>query len=241
MRALKKTSGEKNSGSIGKIGRISTAEATARALRDAILEGKLLMGQALSEAVLCDMLGVSRTPLREAIVELEGQQLVEVVPYKGARVFKLTVAQIADLGEFRKMLELGALKAALDTDPRVLADDLEEIVEEMGSVRSGGQSDGFGKLDTRFHECIIAHSRNEYLIHAYKTVALKLAVLRMLVQRDDNMIGRSHEGHAELLRHIRNGDNSATGALLECHINGGTRFYEAKAEDALRLRVVGQS
>ena len=226
--------------SIGKIGRIPAAEATARALRDAILEGDLLMGQVLCEAALCDMLGVSRTPLREAIVELEGQQLLEVVPYKGARVFKLTVAQIGDLGEFRKMLELGALEAALGTNPQMLAEDLEAIIREMGSVRSGGQSDGFGKLDTRFHECIIAHSRNDYLIHAYSLVALKLAVLRMLVQRDDHMIARSHEGHSELLHHIRNGHGSTAKTLLERHIDNGTRFYETKTEAALRLRVVGQ-
>lgn len=236
MHDLKKTSG-----SMGKICRISTAEATARTLREAILGGELLMGQVLSEVALCDMLGVSRTPLREAIAELEGQQLVEVIPYKGARVFKLTAAQVTDLGEFRKMLELGALKVALDSDPQRLADDLAEIVAEMGRLCASGQSEGFGKLDTKFHECIIAHSRNEYLIRAYRLVALKLAVLRMLIQRDDTAIGTSYESHVELLQYIRNSDSRTTGTLLERHIDGGTRFYEAKTEDALRLRVVGRS
>lgn len=227
-------------GGIPKIGRKSAASSAADALRQAILEGDLHMGQALSETALCESLGVSRTPLREALLELEGQGLVQIAPYKGTQVFSLTESQIAKLGAFRKTLELAALDAAMDRDPQMLAAAMQKIVTEMDAASAADQSAQFGRLDTRLHECIIAHSGNEYLIHAYHLVALKLAVLRMLVSRDDETLVRSHHDHVALLEDVRNGHRDEARALLARHIEGGTRFYETNMRPALQLREVGK-
>lgn len=225
---------------IARIGRKSAAAAAADALRQAILSGELLMGQPLSEAQLGDSLGVSRTPLREAFLELEGQGLIQIAPYKGAHVFSLSEAQISQLGAFRKTLELAALDSAFDHGHSALADAMQPIVADMTSAIDAGDTLLFGDLDTRLHECVIACCGNEYLIHAYHLVALKLAVLRMLVSRDAATLGRSHEDHADLLRHVRNGHREEARALLSRHIDGGTVFYAENTKSALELRVVGR-
>ena len=233
-RKAMKTSG------IPRIGRQSAAAAAAEALRGAILSGELLMGQSLSEVQLGESLGVSRTPLREALLELEGQGLIQIAPYKGAHVFSLTEGQISKLGAFRKTLELAALDSALTLDATALADAMQPITEVMTRAIEGNDARLFGELDTKLHECIIACSGNEYLIHAYHLVALKLAVLRMLVSRDTETLGRSQEDHADLLRHVRNGHLEEARALLSRHIDGGTSFYADNTRSALALRVVGR-
>jgi DNA-binding GntR family transcriptional regulator len=225
---------------IPRIGRQSAAAGAAEALRQAILSGELLMGQSLSEAQLGESLGVSRTPLREALLELEGQGLIQIAPYKGAHVFSLTEGQISQLGAFRKTLELAALDSAMRLDAAALANAMQPVIVAMTKAIDGGDTQLFGELDTKLHECIIACSGNEYLIHAYHLVALKLAVLRMLVSRDTETLGRSQEDHADLLRHVHNGHLEEARALLSRHIDGGTSFYADNTRSALELRVVGR-
>lgn len=225
---------------IQRIGRQSASAAAADAIRAAILNGDLLMGQVLSEVALGESLGVSRTPLREALLELEGQGLIQMAHYKGTRVFSLTSEQIAQLGAFRAMLELAALDAAMEADPDALVAALSPIIEEMNSVDNANDAKRLGRLDTKLHECIIAQSHNEYLISAYHIVALKLAVLRMLVSRDEATLQSSNDDHACLLSHLRKGYFSEARALLMRHIKGGTEFYVSHTHQALQLRVVGQ-
>lgn len=225
---------------IGRIGRQSASAAAAEAIRNAILNGDLVMGQALSEVDLGERLGVSRTPLREALLELEGQGLIQMAPYKGTRVFSLTSAQIEQLGNFRQTLELAALNAAMEQDPNALVTAISPIIEEMNSVGVSQDAKSLGRLDTKLHECIIAQSHNEYLIGAYHIVALKLAVLRMLVSRDAATLQRSNDDHLTLLSHLRHGYRDEARALLARHIEGGTAFYADHTDEALQLRVVGQ-
>lgn len=227
--------------SIPQIGRKSAAAAAAEALEQAILDGELLMGEMLSEAALCDLLGgVSRTPLREALVELEGKGLVDITPYRGTRVFLLTGPQIEQLGCYRLILELAALDAAMLHAPDALAEEMAQIVADMEKGIDEEQSGVFGRFDTKLHECIIAHSGNQYLIDAYHLVALKLAVLRMLVARNAEAIGASHRDHVDLLRHVTQGHHGEARALLTRHIEGGTRYYAEHTQAALALRAVGR-
>lgn len=221
---------------VGRIGRRSAAASAADAIREAIIEGTLAIGQPLLETALCESLGVSRTPLREALMELEGQGLVDIAPYKGASVFYLSPQEIRQLGEFRRLLELSALDTAMQECPDALAADLDAIVAEMEAVFSTGNLKAYGALDTRLHENLISHCGNIYVRQAYQIVSLKLAVFRNLIPRNWEYIKSAHVDHCAFLEHVKARRLDEARAVLVRHIDGGTDNYAANVGPALETR-----
>ena len=211
-------------GSIPPLKRISTSASVADVLRERITMGSLPMGSPLSEQALCDSLGISRTPLRQALFELQGQGLVEIVPYHGARVFTLSVEQFKDLVAFRKMLEIEAVKAAMQTDRIALCENLEPIILLMEAPEEDNWGATFSKLDTQLHETIIAHCGNSYLVNAYEVISLKLAVLRNLVPRV-GMVSQSLIEHREIFHQICEDNRTKTVNALTMHIAATSKVF----------------
>ncbi|MGO0802558.1 GntR family transcriptional regulator, partial [Clostridioides difficile] len=133
-------------------------------LREAILEGKLKPGQRLMEVQLAEQLGVSRTPVREAIRKLELEGLVVMLPRKGAYVANMSLKDIMDVLEVRASLEgLAAYLAA----ERISDEDikkLKDISEEFKKSTLESDVDALLKLDVEFHECIFKATNNKKLI-----------------------------------------------------------------------------
>lgn len=231
--------------SVSSLRRQSTTQQASELLRKAILDGVLPMGAPLSEQTLSDELGISRTPLREALHALENEGLVESAPYKGARVFSLTDNQLGQLGEFRATLETAALLSALKNDRAQLLTGLSRSVGEMQQCVETMDTARFGRLDTQLHETIIACSSNEYLIHAHTVVGSRLAVLRNLLRRDAEVIGRSCNDHRELLDLVAAGRDSEAVEFLGTHVANGTAFFSRSLEHVLTrvttLRVAPRS
>ena len=132
-------------------------------LRSAILEGKLKSGQRLMEVQLAEQLGVSRTPVREAIRKLELEGLVVMLPRKGAYVANISVKDLMDVLEIRASLE--GLGASLAAERRTEEDikNLEEIEEEFEQAVITQDIDMLLKKDIEFHECIFKAANNKKL------------------------------------------------------------------------------
>ncbi len=134
-------------------------------IRDAILNGSYKPGEALVETRLADELGVSRTPIREAIRQLELEGLVISIPNKGVVVNGVSQQDIDDIYTIRSMLEgLAARWAAQRIDERNLKE-LEEIVELMGYYTRKNDYDQLTQLDTRFHGVIYEACDSKVLKH----------------------------------------------------------------------------
>lgn len=222
-----------NGPAISTLRRQSTTQQASVLLRKAILDGALPLGAPLSEQALSDELGVSRTPLREALHALEGEGLIESVPYKGARVFSLTAPQLNQLGDFRNTLETAALQAAMKHDREALLAGLMRTVEDMQQCVATMDTARFSRLDTKLHETIIECSGNEYLIQAHTVVGSRLAVLRNLLRRDAEVIGRSCDDHRNLVNLIAAGKDAEAVASLGVHVTNGTAFFAQSLEQVL--------
>jgi DNA-binding GntR family transcriptional regulator len=124
------------------------------ALRDAIVRAELAPGQKLSENDLAGRLGVSRTPVREAIARLREDRLVEVIPQLGTFVAPISAQAVADAQFIREALECAAVRLAAEhaTDDDVAA--LEENVRAQERARDGDDFDSFYVLDDSFHQHI---------------------------------------------------------------------------------------
>lgn len=147
-------------------------------LRDAIIDAEMRFGETLSEEALSEALGVSRTPVREALARLQLQGLVTIVPKKGTFVFAPTEEDVAELCVFRFMLETRALRECLAKarEPALAA--MKGGLAAMGTAQAGGSRRDYARADTVFHEVFFQHCGNRYLGNAYRGVSGRVAALR---------------------------------------------------------------
>ncbi|GBF32837.1 regulator PutR [Desulfocucumis palustris] len=206
-------------------------EMVFESLREAIIQGRLKPGERLMEIQLADEMGVSRTPIREAIRKLELEGFVVMVPRKGAYVAGISVKDIVDVFEVRAALE--ALAAGLAAE-RITPDELEELERSLvviSEVSSKEDIDAIVATDTSFHELIYRASRNERLfqivihlkeqIQRFRTTSLSQpGRSKDALEEHRKMVEAISDRNAELAQslareHIENAEQSMLNALRE--------------------------
>lgn len=206
-----------------------------RELRAAIVEGRLKLGDPISELRLSEMLGISKTPVREALLTLEREGLVVIDPRRATSVFHIDRAEIDSIRAFREMLEARAAEGAFAGDRAAFGAELGEVVGRMRDALGQDDRREYRVLDARFHDVILAHGGNPYLRSAYGLIATKIGALRTRAQDSDRVVQSSLRTHARLHALVLAGDLAGFRALLATHIeNTGTdylRWLAAQAAD----------
>ena len=205
----------------------SLADQAAEHIRRHIVKGDYQLGEALSETTLAAQLGVSKTPVREAFLRLETEGLVDIQPQRGTFVFRMGAAEVRALSEFRDVLESAALTLAMPVGASALGAALGEIVSDMEKALAGHDAATYREHDSRFHECIIRHSGNAYLVEAYDRIAFRVQTLRNKLSQEPALNQRSLGEHAELHRLIAADDEADALALLRRHIATTNSDYKA--------------
>ncbi|MEW6726070.1 GntR family transcriptional regulator [Desulforudis sp. 1088] len=139
-------------------------EVVFESLREAIITGRLRPGERLMELQLAEELGVSRTPVREAIRKLELEGFVVMVPRKGAYVAGITDKDITDVFEVRSALEALAAGLAAERITEEEIEELERLVVRYAETTSSQNIQAIVEEDTKFHDVIYRASRNQRLI-----------------------------------------------------------------------------
>jgi DNA-binding GntR family transcriptional regulator len=202
-------------------------------LRDAIVNAELAFGQALTEDAMGLSLGVSRTPMREALTRLEQQGLVVIVPKKGTFVFRPTMEDVEQLASFRLMLEVGALERCLAGEAAATQLDMRMAFAAMCAARAEGDGKGYARADTAFHASFFTHCGNAHLANAYRRISGRVAALRahLSVPRSDQQ-DLSFGEHQQMIDAFTAGDLPRLSALLNKHILRALSVYA----EALRGR-----
>jgi DNA-binding GntR family transcriptional regulator len=206
----------------------SLADQAAEQIRVRIANGDFQLGEALSETTLAAELGVSKTPIREALLRLKAEGLVDIQPQRGTFVFRMGTEEVRALSECRDVLECAALAMAMREDAPALGAALADIVSDMDQALARGDAATYRELDSRFHECIIRHCGNSYLSEAYGMIAFRIQTLRNLLSLDFELNARSLKQHALLSEVIAGGNTQEAIALLKRHIAGTRQEYAAK-------------
>lgn len=219
--------------------RESLTEMTVVRLRDAIVTGEFSFGELLSEGRIAAMLGVSKTPVREAFQQLQREGLVEIQPQRGTVVFTPSEDEFEALVDFRTMLEVEALKGAMARSREALAQALVGVVARMRSARERNRIQEYLMLDGLFHETIVAHSGNDYLIDAYAGIASKMAALRTQLGREPELMDKSMREHEAISKAVTAGDMQAVLSVLGEHITRrrGSYWQERPNADAVAKTV----
>ena len=161
----------------------SLRELALEYLRNRIVDGTFQMGQVLSERKISEELGVSKSPVREALAQLRDEGLVDIEPQKGARVFTLSEEEVIQICDFRQAIESASFELALQRDPARLAKNIDRVVQKMVAKKAVDDEDAYIALDNEFHHLVFEHAGNDYLTASYTRYVGKIAALRKLLSR----------------------------------------------------------
>lgn len=187
-------------------------------LREAIIAGELKPGERLMEVQLAEKMGVSRTPVREAIRKLELEGLVDMIPRKGTHVAELSIKNIMDVLEVRASLD--GLATALSST-RITRDELKalnSIKEQFISYIEKDNVQGAIKKDVEFHDVIYRSSRNEKLIQISNNLREQVQRFRVIYLKDYSSPKELIKEHMEIYNAIVSKDCEKAQKLAEDHI-----------------------
>ncbi len=206
-----------------------TAHVTER-IREAIMDGRLALGEALSELKLAAALNVSRTPIRDALTALQLQGLIDIRPQSGSFVFMPSEEDVAELAEFRRVMELTALRFCFARRRDETLRQMRLAADAMERARDADDRLGVARSDTAFHQAIAENSANEYLIAAYRLMSGRVAALRTHnLMAADRIRDRSLREHRAVIAAFAKGDLGRAEAILDQHIwRMRLRFHAAR-------------
>ncbi|WP_431043349.1 GntR family transcriptional regulator [Streptomyces sp. P1-3] len=195
------------------------AERVYAHVKQGVLDRSYEGGTLLTEGDLAEAVGVSRTPVREALLRLEAEGLIRLYPKKGALVLPVSVQEIADVVETRLLVEEYAARKAVPAPPSLLAR-LEELLERQRREAAAGDLAAVAVSDRCFHAEIVRHAGNEILSRLYDQLRdrqLRMGVAVMHAHPD--RIAKNIAEHGEILRALRGGDADAAAAVVHRHVS----------------------
>ena len=188
-------------------------------LRQAILKGELKPGERLMEIQLAQRLGVSRTPIREAIRKLELEGLVTMVPRKGAEVAKITEKSLRDVLEVRKALEELAMQIACDKITEDVIGDLEIALDEFKKSINSKELTAIAEADVNFHDVIYNATSNDKLIQILNNLREQMYRYRIEYIKDYNSHKRIIEEHELIIDCLKKQDKEKATLAICTHID----------------------
>ncbi len=193
-------------------------------LRDAILTEKLQPGERLMENQLAEKLGVSRTPIREALRMLELENLVELTPRKGAQVLDMSEKDIINVLEIREVLEGLATQLACKKMTFEILEELKKAELEFEQFAKENDLEKVVSIDERFHDIIFASTENERLIQIFNNLKIQIYRYRMAHVKLDTGIENIIVQHRAILSAIENKNAVEGEDLAKKHIQYHTKF-----------------
>lgn len=199
-----------------------------------LLTGELKPGQFVTQRELVDLVGVPLGAAREAIQRLEHECLLRVYPQRGIQIADVTVTALRDALEYRKILELHAIRHYVLHEPRPAMEALEqatrEIVERMRGTQVDGKLKAAGvEVDWRMHDEIIDSLGNEIVSRNYRVNAARIRLMRVTNRFDAERLGTAMAEHLDILR-------AAMAQDVEGAFQAMQRHLEVSGQRAIRVR-----
>ena len=188
-------------------------------LREAILTGELEPGERLMEIKLAEKLGVSRTPIREAIRMLQIEGLVNITPRKGTVVAEISKDDLKNVLEVRKVLDKLAVELACMkiTEEEILG--LKENLKEFSTAIKKKNPSEIAKIDVAFHDIIYKSTRNTRLIQIMFNIREQMYIYRLVYIKDQDTRETVVRDHEKLIEAIVNKDVENAKNIIVGHIH----------------------
>lgn len=189
-------------------------------LLDAISTCELKPGQAIVEQEISDRLNISRTPIREALKQLESEGVVRHFPSRGTFVSKLTVQDVDEIFQLRELFEMTALKNAINCISEDELDHIEELLRDLDDRRSEDPhtKEVFYRSDRDLHLMIMKYSGNSRMIKFHTTLEVQLEQLRRISSMTPMRLVKSRQEHLDIIYALRTRDLPSASKYLSIHL-----------------------
>lgn len=199
----------------------SQGDAAYHAVLAAIRAGDYAPGDRLRETEIAEKIGLSRTPIREALRKLESDGIVEHRPRVGSVVRQLQHSEMVELYEMRFVLERTAAELAAKHAVQAEIDELEALNASI--ARSVSDPSNAAALNQQFHQTLYRSARNRFLVDSARALNNALMLLGPTTLADENRIRTVHQQHSDIVEGIRKSDEAAAGNAAEAHLQDSLR------------------
>ena len=189
-----------------------------RTIRQAIVNSDLKPNTQLSEARLAEQLGMSRTPIREALKQLEEEGLIRIVPRHGAFVTDISAEDIIQIYQVREALECYAIQFILEHSDISELDDLAADFEQSFHWIENGETDRINDADIRLHRYIARLSRNDLLVKLVNQLLNQIIRLRLMTPGVEGRLQQQAEEHLLIVNALKRGDVEEARQALQRHL-----------------------
>ena len=193
-------------------------EIVSVALRQAIRDGILPPGERLMEIPLAEELGVSRTPIREAIRILEQEGLIVMIPRRGTYVADMSLKDVAEVFELRSILEELAAELAAERITNEEIEALEQHLVEIGNYMNENNLDKVVQADILFHEILYKASRNDRLVEMINNLREQTLRFRTLSMSQTGRLAKTWDEHRQLVEAISDRDVERARQIARIHM-----------------------
>lgn len=187
-------------------------------LRERILGGEYVPGERLAEVELAEKLGVSRTPVREALRRLAAEGLVDITANKGARVVEYPRTDLERIFEIRARVEGMSARIAAETATESDIDRLEEIATVLKDHSEAGRLDEVYRLNAEYHASLNGLAGSTVVTATVKQLIHSPVLIRTLHAFDDGARRRSVAHHLEIVAALRARDGDWAEAVMHAHL-----------------------
>ncbi len=200
---------------------VTTIDQIVDHIRNAIFSGKFIPGSKLKEKEVSDWLGVSRMPVREAFRILEAQGLIEIEPNKGAKVTRISLADLEEIYEARVLLEVYCLRkfVGLISEQNIAV--MEGICDKMETAIE--QKDPLAYFDHSFsfHKYYISHCQNKVLESVFMRMENSIRCLQFNLEKEPEFYRKSLKEHRQILKALRAKEADDCEKLIRRHLESG--------------------
>lgn len=188
-------------------------------IKDGILTGRFRPGERLLENQLAEELGVSRTPIREALRMLEIENLVDLIPRKGAQVREMSEKDIKNVLEIRKVLEELAAGLAAENITKQEINSLKKANTDFINAFDNGDREAVLEADTRFHDIIFNATQNDKLVQIISNISIQIFRYRITYLKLLSDVSVPNQHHIELIKAFERRDVARARAISREHID----------------------
>ncbi len=207
------------------------AERAAEAIRDLIVGNAFEPGEPLSEVRIAEMLGISRTPVREAISQLDQEGLLKIIPGRGAIVAEMSMEDIKEINDLRMVLEPLAAETALPNIPEEEVNLQLHVWEQFMEDFENGREispEALSEADTRLHMVILEYCENARLRNFLSVLRHQTLRYVFASWKTQLFVGETIRQHQDILHFIAERDAGGLAGALRNHIEFNNRYHLRK-------------
>lgn len=206
---------------------VNVAEQVRLQIEESINAGTLLPGDALDESAIAKQFGVSRTPVREAVLQLSVQGLLKVVPRSGIYVTRMSIKELLAMFELLSELEGAGAKLATRRMTSAQRQRLVRVHEESRPLVDSADAAGYEEANAGFHGVLYEACLNRYLCEQIRAIRHRTQAYRRDHFHDPRRLEKSWADHARIVDAVLAGDDKAAAQAMIDHIAiGGQEFAE---------------